>query len=88
MPNRFTEAARRAQALTNKQLATEIAAISSVMDREKFQALFPQKGEKERFVALMEEVEKETTDAEKVAFLQENIATVGTVVIKALKLLI
>jgi hypothetical protein len=88
MPNRFTDAAHKAQVLTNKQLATEIAALSSAMDREKFQSLFPKKEEKEAFVALMAEVEKETSDAEKIAFLQQNLTTAGTVVLKALKLLI
>jgi hypothetical protein len=88
MPNRFTEAAQRAKATTNKQLATEIAALSSAMDRDKVQALFPQKNEKEAFVALMAEVEKETSDAEKIAFLQQNLVTMGPVVLKALKFFI
>jgi hypothetical protein len=88
MPNRFTEAALRAEALTNKQLATEIAAISSSTNRERFSALFPKKDEKEAFVALMAEVEREVADEEKIPFIQQHLLTAGTVVVKALKLLI
>jgi hypothetical protein len=88
MPNRFTEAALRAQALTNKQLATEVAALSSAMNREKFHTLFPKKEEKEAFVALMAQVEKETSDEEKIVVLQQHLATAGSVVVKALKLLV
>ena len=88
MPNRFTEAALKAQELTNKQLAKEVAAISSATNWERFTELFPQKNEKEAFVALMAEVEREVADEEKIPFIQQHLLTAGTVVVKALKLLI
>ncbi|MGZ5273934.1 MAG: hypothetical protein ACXWCA_06450, partial [Kaistella sp.] len=77
MPNRFTDAAIKAREATNKQLADELSAISS-LNREKIQELLPQKKDKEAFLKLMEQVEADTAMDEKIAFLQANIASVGS----------
>ena len=81
---RFKEAAEAARDLTNKQLADELAAIST-FNRDKIQDLLPEKKDKEAFIKLMEEVEADTAMDEKLAFLQENVKTVGSVVFKLLK---
>ena len=87
MSNRFTDAAIKAREATNKQLADELSAISS-LNREKIQELLPQKKDKEAFLKLMEQVEADTAMDEKIAFLQANIASVGSVALKLLKALV
>ena len=84
MPNRFTEAAKAARELTNKQLADELAAIS-ILNRDKIQELLPEKKDKEAFIKLMEQVEADTAMDQKLAFLQENIKSAGAVALKLLK---
>jgi len=81
---RYREAAIAAKNLTNKQLADELAAIST-FNREKVQDLLPEKKDKEAFIKLMEQVEADTAMDEKLAFLQDNIKTVGSVAFKLLK---
>lgn len=84
---RFNAAAKRARNLTNKQLATEIAAIS-VVPRDQLQELLPRKRDKEAFLALMKEVEAETSMDEKLTFLGDNLATAGKAALKVLKILV
>ena len=84
---RFSTAARRARNLTNKQLATEIAAIS-VVQRDVLQGLLPRKRDKEAFLELMKVVEAETAMDEKLAFLGENLATAGKAAFKVLRFLV
>ncbi len=81
---RFKKAAEEARELTNKQLADELAAIST-FNREKIQDLLPEKRDKEAFIKLMEQVEADTAMDEKLAFLQDNIKSVGAVAFKLLK---
>lgn len=80
---RYREAAERARQLTNKQLATEMAALAP-FKRGELQKLLPRKRDKEAFIALMKEVEAESTEDEKLAYLQNNLNTAGKVVIKVL----
>ena len=84
---RYATAARAARDLTNKQLATEIAAIGPI-PRDKLQELLPLKADKEAFLELMRQVESEKSDDEKLAFLGENLQTVGRVALKALAFLV
>ena len=84
---RFKGASRRARDLTNKQLATEIAALSTV-PRERLQELLPAKRDKEAFMELMEQVEAETAMEEKLAFLRDNLATAGKAAISVLRALL
>lgn len=88
MSNRFTNAAKLAKDATNKQLADELAAISISLNRDKIQELLPTKKDKEAFVDLMKQVEAETAMDEKVAYLQQNIVSAGTVALKLLKVLV
>ena len=81
---RFKKAAEEARELTNKQLADELAAIST-FNRDKIQDLLPEKRDKEAFIKLMEQVEADTAMDEKLAFLQDNIKSVGAVAFKLLK---
>lgn len=85
---RFAEAAKNARQMTNKQLGTEIAALSAGVTREKLQELLPQKRDKETFLELMQVVEDETTVDEKIAFLGENLQTAGKVALKVLQILV
>ena len=87
MPNRFTAAAKAAREATNKELATEIAAVSS-FSRDKIQDILPTKKDKEAFVKLMEQVEADTAMDEKLAYLVDNIKTAGAVTIQLLKALV
>jgi hypothetical protein len=84
---RFSAAAKRARELTNKQLATEIAALSAAVSRDRLQELLPLKQDKEAFLELMEQVEAETTMDEKLAFLSANLATAGKAALNVLKIL-
>jgi len=85
---RFSAAAKRARELTNKQLATEIAALSAAVSRDRLQELLPLKQDKEAFLELMEQVEAETTMDEKLAFLSANLATAGKAALTMLKILV
>ena len=87
MPNRFTEAAKKARDLTNKQLADELASVST-LNRDKLNELLPSKQDKEVFAQLMQQVEADTAMDEKLAFLGQNIKTAGSVVFKLLKVLV
>ncbi len=87
MANRFTEAAKAAREATNKQLADELAIISS-LQRDKINELLPAKKDKEAFIKLMEQVEADTAMDEKLAYLTENIKSAGTVALKILKVLV
>lgn len=85
---RFAEAAQKARELTNKQLATEIAALSNGMNRDRLNELLPQKRDKEAFLELMRVVEDETAMDEKIAFLGENLKTAGAAALKVLSILV
>lgn len=87
MPNRFTAAAKAAREATNKELATEIAAVSS-FSRDSINEILPTKKDKEAFVKLMEQVEADTAMDEKLTYLTENIKTAGVVAINLLKALV
>lgn len=88
MANRFKAAARKASDMTNKQLGTEIAAITSHLTRDTLQKLLPRKTEKEAFLELMQQVEQEKEMDERIAYLRENIQSAGKVVFKLLGLLV
>ncbi len=81
---RYTEAAARAAELTNKQLKERISSLNT-MDDKKVQKLFPNKLDKENFVALMAEVEKETSEAEKITHITQNITSLAPVILKSLR---
>ena len=80
----YSNAAKQARQITNKQLKSRISSLNA-MDDKQVQKLFPKKMDKEKFLKLMAEVEKETTDAEKAAFIKQNIATYAPVIVKSLK---
>jgi regulator of sirC expression with transglutaminase-like and TPR domain len=84
---RFTDAADKAADFTNQELATEIAAISA-LSRSEIEQLLPEKQDKEVFAQLMQAVESERSDDEKLAFLRGNLETAGRVVIKVLRALV
>ncbi|MEM9821824.1 MAG: hypothetical protein AAF985_12160 [Bacteroidota bacterium] len=85
--NRFSAAARKAADLTNKQLATEIAAVGN-LSRDRIHELLPKKKDKQAFVDLMKEVEAETTMDQKITYLQDNIQSAGKVAFTLLKALV
>lgn len=87
MPNRFTAAAKAAREATNKQLATEIAAVSK-FSRDSINEILPTKKDKEAFIKLMEQVEADTDMDNKLAYLVENIQSAGVVAINLLKALV
>lgn len=86
-PNRFTEAASEASNLTNSELADQIASTTK-LDMETINDIIPLKRDKDAFAKLMEQVEADTTMDEKLAFLQDNIQTVGVVALNLLKVLV
>jgi uncharacterized protein YaaR (DUF327 family) len=88
MSNRFDDAAISARQLTNKQLADEIAAISNGLTRESIQDLLPTLKDKEAFIQLMQQVEADTAMDEKLAYLQDNIQSAGTIALKLLRVLV
>ena len=84
MANRYTQAAKKASELTNKQLGEELAKLSPLND-EKLRELLPKKKDKEAFAALMALVEKDTATDKQLTYLSENLQTAGKVVFKLLK---
>jgi len=87
MANRFEKAAKEATQLTNKQLANELAMVSK-LSRTSIIELLPKKADKKAFVALMEQVEADTTMDEKLTFLQDNLESVGSVALRVLKAMV
>ena len=85
---RFSDAARDAAKLTNKQLATEIAAVSDSFSRDRLQELLPNKRDKQAFLELMEQVEADSAMDEKLAFLGANLQTAGKAALTVLKILL
>ena len=88
MSNRFEQAAQLARKATNKELASELAAISNGLSRESIQELLPTKKDKEAFIELMKQVEADTEMDIKMAYLEENLQSAGKVALKLLKVLI
>jgi hypothetical protein len=84
---RFAQAAEQAAALTDQQLAGEIAKLGTLSASD-VQALLPRKEDKEAFVKLMHEVESEKTEDQKLAFLRDNLETAGKVVLKVIGALV
>lgn len=84
MTNRYAKAAKKAAELTNKQLSGELAMLGPLND-EKLRELLPKKKDKEAFANLMAVVESETAEDEQLAYMSENIQTVGKVALKVLK---
>ena len=85
--NRFSEAAKTAANLTNKQLSTQISSLA-LISQDKLNELLPLKKDKQAFVQLMNEVEADTTTDQKIAFLQNNVASAGKVAFTLLKALV
>ena len=83
MANRFTQAAEKARQITNDQLANEITSICS-LNMAKVNELMPAQKDKEAFLALMKEVQSDTTADQKLAYFQKNFASVGSVALKVL----
>ena len=81
---RYSEAAERAAELTNKQLKERISSLNT-MDDKKVQKLFPTRDDKAKFVELMARVESETSDANKISYLTQNISNLAPVILKSLK---
>lgn len=81
---RFSEAAERARELTNKQLAGDIASFSKFTSEE-IDKFLPKKADKDAFLKLMAEVEKETSLDDKLSFLRDNIQTAGRAALQVLK---
>lgn len=81
---RYSDAAARAADLTNKQLAKQIASFSRFTPEE-LDAFLPKQADKQAFLDLMAEVEKETDIDTKLAFLRDNLQTAGKAALLALK---
>lgn len=81
MANRFTQAAKEASEATNKQLGEKIATLSS-FNKEELNELLPTKRDKETFLKLMSQVEADTEMDNKLAYIVDNIQTVGRVMLK------
>ena len=84
---RFTKAVEDASKLTDQQLATEIANLGALSRADVLQ-LLPEKRDKETFIQLMHEVESERGEAEKLAFLRDNLETAGRIAMKLLAVLV
>lgn len=84
---RYRAAARKAKNLTNKQLGTELAALAPI-SKDTMDALLPRKRDKQEFIALMQQVEKEKNMDENIVYLKENMTTAGEVVFKLLKVFV
>jgi hypothetical protein len=87
MPNRFSNAAKQAAELTNKELGSELAKVST-LSNQRLSELLPLKRDKEAFIQLMMQVEAETAMETRLANLVDNIKTVGPVIFKVLKVLV
>jgi hypothetical protein len=85
--NRFTNAASQAADMTNKQLGGQLGTLSKFSDEE-INELLPLKQDKQAFMDLMKEVEADIVMDEKVAFLQNNIQSMGKVALTILKTLV
>lgn len=81
---RYSEAAKRARELTNKQLGADIATFSKFTSAE-ISKLLPAQKDKQAFLDLMAEVEKETSLDNKLNFLRDNIETAGKAALQVLK---
>jgi hypothetical protein len=84
MANRYSQAAKDAEELTNKQLGEELAKLGP-LNYSKLNELLPAKRDKEEFAKLMALVEKETAEDKQLAYLAQNMQTAGAVVFKLLK---
>lgn len=81
---RYSDAAKRARDLTNKQLGADIASFSKFTSDD-IGKLLPAAKDKQAFLALMAEVEKETSIDDKLNFLRNNIETAGKAALQVLK---
>ena len=80
---RYADIARKARRLTNKQLTTEMAAVGP-LNRDDFRELMPRKRDKQTFLELMEMVETERDEDLQLAYLRDNLAGAGKIVLRIL----
>jgi hypothetical protein len=81
---RYSEAAAAAADLTNKQLGDQICSFSRFTP-EQLDAFLPKQSDKQAFLDLMAQVEKETDMDTKLNFLRDNLQTAGKAALLALK---
>jgi hypothetical protein len=82
--NRYSNAAKAAADLTNKQLAEELAKLGPA-NAARLNELLPEKKDKEAFAKLMAIVENETRLDNQLAFLAANLQTAGKAALRVLK---
>lgn len=85
MTNPYLGIAEEARILTNKQLSDRLSSFTRMTAAE-INRLAPRKRDKEEFARLMEVVSGETSEEEKIAYLRENIASIGKVLVNVLKM--
>lgn len=85
--NRFTDAANRAASATNVDLAQELARLTPLTEAQ-IHDLAPQREDKEHLARLLAIVSSAREENDKVAAIQSNLATLGPVAVRVLRLLL
>lgn len=85
--NKYSAAARKAQQQTDEKYKNVISSLTRLTDEE-IDNFFPERVDKDNLLQLMEIVNEETTENEKVLKLKENAEKFGSIALKLIKLMV
>lgn len=86
-PNKYADAARRAQQQTDEEYKSVISSLTRLTDEE-IDKLFPEKSDKDKLMELLTLVNAETTANQKIIKLKENAEKFSAVMLKLIKVLV
>lgn len=85
--NKYSAAARKAQQQTDEKYKNVISSLTRLTDEE-IDRFFPERTDKDNLLELMEIVNEETSENEKVIKLKENAEKFGRIALKLIKLMV
>lgn len=85
--NKYATAAKEAQRQTDEKYKSVISSLTRLTDDE-IEKFFPKRGDKDKLLELMELVNQETSENEKIIKLKDNAEKFGAIAFRLLKLLV
>ena len=87
LENKYAAAARKAQEQTDEKYKNVISSLTRLTDEE-IEKFFPERRDKDKLLELMDLVNQETSENEKITKLKDNAEKFGAIAFRLLKLLV
>lgn len=87
LENKYAAAARKAQEQTDEKYKNVISSLTRLTDEE-IEKFFPERRDKDKLLELMDLVNQETSENEKITKLKDNAEKFGAIALKLIKLLV